>query len=336
MANNYTTLSDLFTDIANAIRIKQESTASIKAYNFPTEIENIKSGFDYVNYKVATLPDYAFYGCEDLNNVVECINITSIGMSAFENCSKLKTIMLYDGVESIGENAFKGCPDLTIFCEVDSKPANWHENWNPDDCAVVWGNAPVETWDISDTENDNVVAKLYNDTTHEGMYLLDIRGNGAMNFSNKPWGNYIKQISLVKIRDGVTNICGNAFNYITNIISITIPDSVTSIGEMAFYGCESLTSVAIGGGVTSIGRNAFMQCSKLTNVTISEGVTRIGENMFRGCSRLTSIIYTGTVTQWNAIPKGSYWNNSTGNYIIHCLDGDIAKDGTITYHGAEM
>lgn len=33
----------------------------------------------------------------------------------------------------------------------------------------------------------------------------------------------------------------------------------------------------------------------------------------------------GTVAQWNAISKGDDWNSATGNYTIHCKDGDISK-----------
>jgi len=53
---------------------------------------------------------------------------------------------------------------------------------------------------------------------------------------------------------------------------------------------------------------------------------RIGESAFSYCSRLTSISFNGTMAQWNAIEKNDYWNVDTGNYTIHCTDGDIAKD----------
>jgi hypothetical protein len=29
--------------------------------------------------------------------------------------------------------------------------------------------------------------------------------------------------------------------------------------------------------------------------------------------------------QWNAISKGGSWNRNTGNYTVHCTDGDIGK-----------
>lgn len=47
MANTYTTLGTLFTAIANAIRAKTGSSATIKADDFPTAISNIPSGKFY-------------------------------------------------------------------------------------------------------------------------------------------------------------------------------------------------------------------------------------------------------------------------------------------------
>ncbi|MBP0989699.1 MAG: leucine-rich repeat domain-containing protein [Oscillospiraceae bacterium] len=100
---------------------------------------------------------------------------------------------------------------------------------------------------------------------------------------------------------------------------------VTGIGMWAFSYCSGLTSVTIPDNVTSIGSYAFNGCSGLTSVTIPDSVTSIGYHAFRGCSDLTSITYKGTKAQWNAISKGEYWNYKTGNYTIHCTDGDIPK-----------
>jgi len=54
-------------------------------------------------------------------------------------------------------------------------------------------------------------------------------------------------------------------------------------------------------------------------------VTRIGRSAFCLCSGLVSITFDGTKAEWIAIVKDGYWNDSTGNYTVHCTDGDIAK-----------
>lgn len=51
-------------------------------------------------------------------------------------------------------------------------------------------------------------------------------------------------------------------------------------------------------------------------MTISDSVTSIGSSAFEVCISLTSIKYRGTETQWTNIPKGSYWNDNTGNYTM--------------------
>ena len=115
-------------------------------------------------------------------------------------------------------------------------------------------------------------------------------------------------------------------------ISFTIPDTVTSIGDNAFSCCASLTSIEIPGSVTSVGDNAFSYCVSLTSIEIPDSVTRIEDWLFLYCTSLTSIKFDGTMEQWNALEKGIDWDDQTGAYVICCTDGEIAKDGTVTYY----
>ncbi len=102
---------------------------------------------------------------------------------------------------------------------------------------------------------------------------------------------------------------------------------VTSIGNLAFFGYSGLTSITISDSVTSIGSFAFWFCSGLTSITIPNSVTSIGEGAFQDCNSLTNITFNSTKAQWKAIEKGTDWNKNTGNFTIHCTDGDLDKDG---------
>lgn len=132
-------------------------------------------------------------------------------------------------------------------------------------------------------------------------------------------------LASIIIPDGVTSIGNSAFSGCKGLTSITIPNSVTSIGYEAFSGCTGLTSIIIPDSVTSIERYSFRGCTGLTSVTIGSGVKSIADSVFDGSSELTSITYNGTIEQWKAIYKWEDWNSNTGNYVVHCMDGDISK-----------
>lgn len=139
--------------------------------------------------------------------------------------------------------------------------------------------------------------------------------------------NYCQGLSDISIPDSVTSIGNGAFYQCYSLTSVTIPDNVTSINKHAFSYCSSLTRITIPNRVRSIGWSAFGGCGHLTSITIPKSVTHIDAFAIESCSRLTDINYTGTRAQWNAITFDDYfdWDPETGNYTIHCSDGDIAK-----------
>lgn len=170
------------------------------------------------------------------------------------------------------------------------------------------------------------------------------------------------RLTSITIPDGVTNVSGHAFGDCTGLTSVTIGSGMKFMDSYAFYGCYNLqniyitdiaawcgingldglmnygvsnrhlylnnelaTSITIPNGVTEISSYAFYRCTGLTSVTISDSVTSISHYAFKTCTGLTSITFNGTKAQWNAISKGNQWNLQTGNYTIHCTDGDIPK-----------
>lgn len=252
MANTHATLTDLFINIANAIRSKTNKTDDIIANDFPNEIETIEAKIDYVNDQVTVIEDYAYYGM-DIFKSVYFDNVTSIGVSAFENCTSLTTVRLPNTLTTIGDNAFKGCTNATIYCATSDNPENWGNNWNPDNCPVVWLGEVIETYDISARSEDNVMARVYK---KNDKYILDISGTGYMReftyFSydvvetDIPWyQNYQDLIQEVYVNNGIQNISASVFSDCSNLVNVEIANSVTEIDGYVFRNCSSLENITL-------------------------------------------------------------------------------------------
>ena len=88
---------------------------------------------------VINIGDSAFYACRALINIEIPNSVKSIGDWAFGDCNSLTSVVIPDSVTSIGDDAFSNCTSLTIYCEAESKPDGWDDDWNYSNRPVVWG-----------------------------------------------------------------------------------------------------------------------------------------------------------------------------------------------------
>lgn len=69
---------------------------------------------------------YSFDSHPYLEKITLNDGLKEIGYEAFYNCKNLKQIVIPLSVEMIDKNAFTS---TTVFCEAESKPEGWHENF---------------------------------------------------------------------------------------------------------------------------------------------------------------------------------------------------------------
>lgn len=102
----------------------------------------------------------------------------------------------------------------------------------------------------------------------------------------------------------------------------------SGIVDEAFLNETSIEKVTLSSPLRhlTISFSSFSGCTSLKEVNLSRGVRGIEYRAFFKCVNLTDINYDGNIQSWKEINKTSGWNDETGNYVVHCSDGDILKE----------
>ena len=277
----------------------------------------------------------AFAGCTNLTSASIPKNVLYLDRSAFSDCSSL--IQTENGISYVG-NWIIDCADTNITSII------WREN-----TIGIGDYAFYECENLTSVTIPDSVTSIGNNAFQYCSSLTSINiPVGVPSIGNEAFYNCFK-LTSIEIPDSVTSIGRAAFHGCSNLTSIVIPDSVTSIGIRAFSGCISLTeiTVAVGnpvyhsdgnciietesktliagcrssviptdGSVTSIGDHAFWS-QGLESIVIPDSVTSIGNYPFANCYYLSDIYYTGTESEWEAITKGTDWDDGPLSYTLH-------------------
>ncbi len=83
------------------------------------------------------IDEYAFKGCPYLEKIDLPESLKTIGSSAFKDCIRIAKIIIPEGVTKIDRFAFEGCLSLRIYCR-GTMGSGWNDWWNSSDCPVTW------------------------------------------------------------------------------------------------------------------------------------------------------------------------------------------------------
>lgn len=256
---------------------------------------------NYAGKPVTKICKQAFYKSE-IKDIKIGNNVTEICRDAFGYCKELYEVVIPDSVTGIAECAFDHCLNLTKLTLGTNLENTLYTSGMP---------AFQSCYRLCD---------VYNRSAHSEA----VKGlpSGIENIYTEEGGSKITvENGLVIYTDGETV---KVVNYIGESDEVVIPDNVTEIRAYAFE-YKNVKKVAIGNGVKKILNSAFVGCSELVEVVIPESVETIGDLAFM-CDNLKEITYLGTVSQWNAIEKGSKytsypWHSNALEKVI-CTDGE--------------
>ena len=82
----------------------------------------------------------AFSPC--CKEVILLDGVEELGSHAFEINPLLEKVVIPKSVTRVGQDQFFNCPNVTVYCEAESKPSGWSEYWNISGVNVVWGKTP--------------------------------------------------------------------------------------------------------------------------------------------------------------------------------------------------
>lgn len=278
-------------------------------------------------------------------------NINTIMTMAVLDCFNIKEIYIPSSVKYVLPNAFKGCGTAearpTIYCTAFKKPSTWANDWNPDNCPVVWGYVDSDAadeylaYDLID--NNTAYSVRLRDKNNLPGYCLVIPGSyqGIPVTTIQAGGFEGCNISRVEILPGVKKIEDKAFKDCKVMWDINFPDTLEYIGTNAFQNCTALELIQIPDNIKTIKTLAFNNCGTrkdafgntghTMNIYIPSSAQTVEDGAFLSINSANCAIWCeDTAAQLAAKNWGEYWNSST------VLDGLWGTPYTIHYNAAAV
>ena len=301
---------------------------------------------------VASISDYAFYGCINLTSVSIGNGVTKIGDKVFSGCNSLTSITIPSCVTSIGKEAFDGCHINEIH--YGGTLQEWYDKiWTNDQISpstrfsLYIGNELLTNWIIPDSITSIKDKAFYNCKSLTSVTIgnsVTKIGEDAFYLCEGLTSVHIKDLAawcsiyFVSVWSNPLFCARNIYLNNELITDLEIPNSITSIGQYAFNNCWYLTSITIPNSVKEIGRQAFHNCKNLTYI-VSNAIQPpyLGKEVFELVNKhiplyvpSESIFAYQAAAQWgdfiNILPIGS-------NEGIEEIVKKNKKDGKLIYAG---
>lgn len=283
-----------------------------------------------IPYGVEKIDSFAFYGCEDILQIVIPETVSFIGDNPFIEmnllCKKtVKLICKSPFFFTQNDSLYRKSPQLLISYFGKSSYLFVKENTTMIGAFAFWANSPKSIYLPSSIEK-MAEGALWGSTFSLQHVLIPL---GTLKKYNELLPKYSEELQEVDksfvtidehgaiyddinktilngcnikdyaINDGTIEIFKYAFSDCNALTRIDIPSSVTRIGHEAFRNCKNLKDVFIPNSVTYIGEGAFRHCDKLNNIKISNSILVIDECLFDWCTSLNHVVIPNSVERIN-------------------------------------
>ncbi len=236
--NNYSSVDSVLFDKDKTKLISYINNPNIREYTIPDSVESIE--------------DHSFQGC-NLSKITVPDSVTHIGSQAFFGSDNLSEIILSDRITSIDANAF----DYTAYYNDQN---NWENNVLYIGEYLIKANSVTGKYKIR-LGTFCIADEAFSDCTTlaeiEFAPTIVSIGNGA--FSN------CKGLTNITLNNDIKYIGEKAFYYCSNIQTATLGNNLIVIGDSAFKFCNNLSKVIFGNKITNIAYDAFVWC-KISDV----------------------------------------------------------------------
>lgn len=292
-----------FFEIDSVLYRKSGSYATLVAYPLGNKQKTltIPTGLG-----INLIDSYAFYRCENLEELYFGDDVTEVEMYgfleakgikkidfgkslvvvnayAFNYCTSLEEIILPDTVYAVDIHAFDNCTSAkTIKLSENLTYVANHAFYECNSLeTLTLGSKVTRIGQYSFA----YAPKLKELILPEGMTLVD---DGAF------WG--ATSLEKVYLPSTLETLGAGVFYDCASLYDIELPLSLKDIQWWCFNGCSSLKEVSVPYGVQDIGIDVFKYCSSLKKVDLPESITKIDMSAFYGCTALVDITIPESVT----------------------------------------
>lgn len=200
---------------------------------------------------VRDIGERAFYGCENLTEVILPTEIKIIRKSTFENCTSLKIINL-ENVTIFQSSSFLG----TALTKISYS---------------------AELLSLSDKAFQDCKELTTVSFNKDGVCLPESAFKGC------------EKLKKIENSNCITAVANSAFEKCIALEYVDLPN-ITSVADSSFRGCSALGKVRLP-HVTQIGEFAFAGCESLSVIELEiECLYDIKTNAFQDCNGLNEII----------------------------------------------